>query len=163
MTAIEKDQEILVCYHGETEFVFGSRDFRRQELVMRGFLCSCSECSLAGEDLEDNERTRAEFRETAEELTQRLRYLRSDQVPRRDVKKAMKLSQQKTKLIQKLSLRSEFVCAMINFYRAATRAREMDISILENDPDIFKQEALKYAKMFGDNYIHKYNKLTINY
>ena len=46
---------------------------------------------------------------------------------------------------------------MFNFYGAASTARRMNISC-KNDPDIYKQEALKYAKMFGDNHIYAYNK-----
>ena len=68
------------------------------------------------------------------------------------------MSQKKTKLIQKLGLRAEFVVAMGNFYDASTLARRMDISIIEKDSDIFKQEAFKYAKMFGDRYTYCYNK-----
>ena len=74
------------------------------------------------------------------------------------MKKAMKLTQRKVKLVQKLDLRALFVAMMIDFCLAATRAREMNISILENDPEIFKEEALKYAKMYGDCFIHLYNK-----
>ena len=48
---------------------------------------------------------------------------------------------------------------MINFYALAVMARRMNISC-ENEPEIYKQEAFKYAKMFGDNYIHSYNKLA---
>ena len=76
--------------------------------------------------------------------------------PRKDVKKAMKLAQQKTKLMQKLDLRTRFVFEMIEFYHFAVNARRMGISC-ENDPEIFKQEALKYAKMFGDCFIYFYN------
>ena len=69
----------------------------------------------------------------------------------------MKLAQRRVKLIKKLNIRAEIITEMIDFYRLAVMARRMNISC-ENDPDIFKQEALKYAKMFGDNYIHFYNK-----
>ena len=65
------------------------------------------------------------------------------------------MSQQRVKLVQKLNLRELVVAEMHNFYEAATLARRMGITC-ENDPDIFKQEALKYAKMFGDNYIYTY-------
>ena len=46
---------------------------------------------------------------------------------------------------------------MINFYDLAVVARELGISC-ENNPDIYKQEAWKYAKLFGDNSIHLYSK-----
>ena len=155
MMVIEKDQEIMASYRDwEDEFVFGSRTARRQKLLeTSGFLCQCSECSLEGEDLEDNERTRAEISEKKMEIEQ-LRYEES----RKDMKKAMKVAQRRVKLTQKLNLRNVFVGAMFDFYKLAVRARRMNISC-ENDPDIYRQEALKFAKMFGDNYIHFYNRI----
>ena len=44
---------------------------------------------------------------------------------------------------------------MLDFYDLALMARRMNIPC-ENEPNVFKQEAWKYAKMFGDNYIHTY-------
>ena len=158
MKTIEKNQEILVTYVEEVDFVFGSREVRRQKLLEKGgFLCSCSECSLEGGALEDNDRMREEVMEIGAEIIQLLGREGSDPVPRGSLKKCLKLAQQRVKLTQKLDLRAEFVAAMIGFYGAATMAKEMDISILENDPDTFKQEALKYAKMFGDCYIYYCN------
>ena len=125
---------------------------------MRGFLCLCSECSLEGEELGENERIREDIREKEAEVIQLMSSEGSDQVPRRNVKKAMKFSQQRVKLVQKLGLLAEVAEAMIHFYLAATRARRMNISILANDPDVFRDEALKYAKMYGDRHIHFYNK-----
>ena len=153
--AIEKDQEILISYRNTEEFILRSREFRRQQLLEDGgFLCECSECSLEGEDLEDNDGIRAEIREKTEEIIQ----LTSSEssFSRRAVKKAMKLFQRRVKLLQKLNIRTWFVAAMINFYQVAVRARMMGIHC-ENDPNVFKQEALKYARMFGDYYLHFYN------
>ena len=82
----------------------------------------------------------------------------SDPVPRGNLKKCLKLAQQRVKLTQKLDLRAEFVDAMISFSRAAKSARDFNISIGENDPYILKREAWRYAKMYGDRYIHFYNK-----
>ena len=44
------------------------------------------------------------------------------------------------------------------FATLAIMAESMDIRCL-NDEEIFKQEALKYAKMYGDFFIHLYNTL----
>ena len=126
-----------------------------------GFLCQCSECSLEGEDLEDNEKIRAEIREKQEKSLQLLRVEGSAEIKRKSIKKAMKLENQRVNLIKNLNLRAEFVGGMITFYQAAKGAREMGITC-ENDPDIYKQEALKYAKIFGDNFIYIYNKLCNN-
>ena len=81
----------------------------------------------------------------------------SDPAPRRNVKKVMKLVQKFVKLTQKLNLREGFLPGMLSFYHYAALARRMNISC-ENDPEIYKQEAWKYAQMFGDEYIHFYNK-----
>ena len=155
---IEKDEEILISYKwGHAEFNLGSREFRRQQLLeIFGFLCKCSECSLEGEDLEDNERMRAEIVEKDQEIEYLVRHQGSEPIPRKSMKKVMKLAQERLKLVQKLDIRTEFLAAMVNFYHFAVRARRMDITC-QNDPDIFKQEALKYAKMFGDSSIHCYN------
>ena len=152
---IEKDEEIVASYL-KSDFIYVSRESRRQELLETyGFPCQCSECSREGEDLEENERMRAEIREKGEEGNQLVGRLGSEPVPRKSVKKAMKLSQQRTKLIQKLSIWAGVVSAMIEFYRAAKVARRMGIPC-ENDPETFKQEALKYAKLFGDDYLQFY-------
>ena len=78
-----------------------------------------------------------------------------------DFKKVMKLAQGKNNLVKKLNLRSEFVTAMIEFYLFAIVAKSKDIS-WSLDPDIYRQEALKYAKMFGDRYIHLYHSSIMN-
>ena len=77
------------------------------------------------------------------------------------MKRVMKLAQKKTKLAQKLNIRAGFVSQMLDFHTLAIMARMMGISC-ENEPDIFKREAWKYAKMFGDNYIHFYNRFPNN-
>ena len=153
---IEKNQEILVSW-GKREFYADSRELRRQKLLeTQAFLCVCSECSLEGEDLEDNERKRAEIREKTEEIVQ-LTDCDVNDVLRNDLKKVMKLSQRVTNLVQKLNIRAGVVPAMIDFYRAATQAKRMGIPC-KNDPVIYKQEALKYAKMFGDDYLYYVSK-----
>ena len=155
LMTIEKDEEILVNYCNTAEFVYGAREFRRQKLLRtKGFLCQCSECSLEGEDLEDSERVRAEIRENDVEIVQ---LMRSQGSPRRSiVKKAMKLAQRKTKLVQKLDIRDRFVAEMVLACRFSVEARRLGISC-RNEPEIFKQEAWKYAQMFGDYYIRVFN------
>ena len=69
----------------------------------------------------------------------------SHAVPWRELKKAMKLAQKKTNLVQKLNIRSMFVTEMINFFFLASNAQMMGITA--PDPNIFKSEALKYAKI----------------
>ena len=71
----------------------------------------------------------------------------------------MKSAQKRTKLVQKLNLRAMYMSEMLRFYVFAVKAEREGISC-ENDPEVFKEEALKYAKMLGDGYLHIYN-LTI--
>ena len=154
---IEKDQEILSSYQEDADFIYGSREFRRKKLLENNvFLCECLECSLEGEDLEENDGMRAEIREKEVEVIQLLN-CEAGSLPRRDIKKIMKLAQGKNNLVKKLNLRLEFVTEMILFYRFASMAKNKDIS-WSLDPDIYRQEALKYAKMFGESYIHFYEK-----
>ena len=154
---IEKDEEIVGSYKGKPEFSYGSRQTRRQQLLELGaFLCSCSECSLQGEDLRDNERMRADLRKNSGEFQSLVFQLLIDgptSVPRRSMKKALKLSQQRLTLIQKLDLKAQYVYELMNSYRVAVDGKRMGISS-ENDPDVYKQDALKYAKLYGDVYIH---------
>lgn len=160
LKTIEKGEEILENYWDTEKFTYGSREFRREQLMEFGFLCECSECSLEGEALQDNERMRAKVRENEPKLEQLLVLgcEGSDSDIRESLKKAMKLAQQRVKLIQKLDLRSQFVTEMAKFSCLAAGARDIGVSC-QNDPDVFQQEALKYAKMFGDRYIYLYNRL----
>ena len=80
---------------------------------------------------------------------------------RKSTKKAMKLSNQRMELIKELNIRALFVTEMLEFYLAATNAKILGINA--PDPVIFKDEARKYAKMFGDCFIHDYNTFLNNY
>ena len=137
------------------DLFIASRDTRQQILLKsRLFLCQCSQCSLEGEELKENDRMRTEIRETEVEIVQ---LMRSEGSPRRPiVKKAMKLTQRKTNLVKNLNIRDRFVAEMVTSCRFAVEAKRLGISC-KNDPEIFKQEAFKYAKMFGDFYICSYN------
>ena len=153
LMTIEKDQEILInIQDGEPEFHFGSREFRRQELLeTSGFLCVCSECSLEGEALEDNEKMRADIRENEREIDQLMTH--EGNVRRRSMKKFMKLSQERMNLVEKLGIRGTmFVLEMMSFYAAATKAKEMGVTA--PDPNKMKQEALKHAQICGDGCVN---------
>ena len=151
---IEKGEEILVNYRDTDEIVFGTREVRRQELLENfGFLCQCSECSLAGEALQDNEMVRTEIREKEAQVAKILRFEGSD--PRSSVKLGLEVAQRRMELFQKLDLQDRMVVANLDFYLFAAAARAMGVSA--PDPDVFKKEALKYAEMCGDFHIHRVN------
>ena len=70
MKSIEKGEEISVNYRDFVKFNYGSREYRQEVLTEKfAFLCQCSECSLEGEDLQENERMRGEIRENEMEIT----------------------------------------------------------------------------------------------
>ena len=159
LMTIEKGEEILISLRNTDDFIYGSRQSRRQYLLEGyGFLCECSECCLEGEALRENERIRGEIRKMINEIN-KLRV--GFAPPRRSVKKSMKLAQERLNLIQKLNLREIIVNEMLHFYSAASQAKRYEISA--PDPDIFKQEALKYAKMYGDSSLKVYNNFLENF
>ena len=74
---------------------FGSREERRENLLLSfGLLCSCSECSLEGGDLVENERLRAEIREKWEELKEMLYYedVETDQIGKEEAERLVSLN-----------------------------------------------------------------------
>ena len=79
---------------------------------------------------------------------------------RNNMKKMMKLSQKKVDLLQKLDLREGFVSAMINFYAQSKMGRNLYDIHCETDAEVFKKEALRRAKMYGDCFIHHYYRYT---
>ena len=58
--------------------------------------------------------------------------------------------------MQKLNLRALYMSERLRSYGYAVEARRRGIPC-DNDPDVFKQEALKYAKILGDDYLHFHN------
>ena len=154
---IEKDEEIVGSYKGKSDFIYGNRQTRRQQLLeLDAFLCSCSECSLQGKDLQDNEKMRADLRKKTGEIPSLALQLLTGapaSLPRRFMKKALKLSQQRLTLVKKLDLQAQYVYELMNFYHVALDGKRMGISS-EEDPDVYKDNALKYAKLYGDTYIY---------
>ena len=147
MKTIQKGEEILACYDFSREFCYGSRDFRRQKILDGfGFLCQCSECSLDGKALEENERKRLEIRER--ELTQLVRL---------PTERALKACQESLELVKELDIRFMFVAQLMNTSLLASEATRFGIS--GPDANMLRLEALEYAKMFGDVHVNLYNKM----
>jgi hypothetical protein len=150
---IEKDEEILAdyCYgpSNNGKFIYGSKKYRQQLLLENcGFLCQCSVCSMEGETLEENEKLRAEIREKHTEFSQLLNGESSD--PRKCMERAIKVFGDRLTLVKKLDIRAAFVYEMINFHRAAIRAKMLGISV-HPEPNVLRQEALKWARICGDS------------
>ena len=151
MKTIQSGEEILACYHSSEEFFYGSRDFRRQELLHGfGFLCHCSECSLEGEALELNERKRADIREKSARIKLLLQ--------KSSVEGAVKLSLNVLELVKELDIRFMFVTELTNAAFVATKAKKLGISV--PDANMLRRDALDYAKKFGDLHMNLYNKAT---
>ena len=58
----------------------------------------------------------------------------------------------------KLDLQAPLVYEKMNFYHAVLDCKNRGISC-EADPEVFKQDALKSAKMFGDVYTYGCSKI----
>ena len=150
MKTIQKDEEIVVNYRDFVKFNFGSREYRQEELLQTfAFSCTCSECSLEGEALLENERIRAEIRDKEANI----RKYSSPQA----LKIAVGLCQELVKLVKELDLRLEFVNQLLNTYEGAKCATMMGGFRGVPDPNIFKNEALKYCQLFGDSDINHFN------
>ena len=124
LKTIEKDEEIVINFKNivDNDFHYGSREYRRQDLLeTEGFLCQCSECSLEGEVLEENERMRAEIREKEAEIDQLTRCGLSGQGrgSKMKMKKAMKLVQEKVDIVKKMDIREVIVCSLFFQYGPA--------------------------------------------
>ena len=156
MKLIKPGEEILACYNSTNEFLYGSRDFRRQYLLNSfGFVCHCSECSLDGAVLEENDRKRAAIREMSEEIKPLLSIHFNQRSP---MERALKLSQNIWDLVKELDIRTMFVTELTNTAYVATKAKMMGISV--PDANMLRREALDYAKKFGDLNMNLYIKAT---
>ena len=161
LRTIEKDEEIVINFRNEIllGFHYGSKGFRRQDLLENlGFLCKCSECSLEGKALLENEWLRAEIRDKkahADELGQEADCIASGLGPaarKIKLKKAVKLVLESWALVQKMELRHRFVSELTTASCWADKAKMMDI------PDRLMPEALEYAKKYGDCSMNSYTK-----
>merc|ERR1712224_735141 len=75
---------------------------------------------------------------------------------RKSLKKQMKLAQLKVNLVQELDIRQMIVTELCCFAYLAAFAKLVGISA--PDSDIFKREAFKYAKKFGESQLFHYNR-----
>ena len=139
---IEKAQEILATYHSEP---FGSRETRQKTLLKSHlFLCQCSQCSLEGESLLENERTRAEIRERRESIMSLMSTSPSStHLRKRNVKKAVHLSQELMERVRKLNLQPQRADRLLQTsLPVAWAARRLELSAPH--PDEIKKEALEF-------------------
>ena len=151
MRRIEKDEEILTYYTGNN---FGSREERREALLLNfGMLCSCSECSLEGEALVENERLRAEIRKRWKELKKMLYDGDGTDLIGKKVEKLVSLNQELRVLVSKLDIPHEKISQLINFsLPVACRARKLSVPGAPSIEDI-KTEVYRY----GDQYRYDYD------
>ena len=149
LRTIEKGEEILVNYSDkgpDTNYGSKTREMRRQELLdQRGFLCQCSECSLEGKALEDNERLR--------EKIGKMRASIALLIGVADFDGAMKASHEMIDLVKKLDIRLQFLKEYLGACMVANVMKKLAMS--GPDPDIYKEAALGYA--IGDANMHHYN------
>ena len=158
MKVIEKGEELLATYGLPN---FASRDSRQRRLLSsHQFLCQCSQCSLEGEALQENEKMRAEIREKKEKINSLMNTSPSIlHLYRRNVKKAVKPSQELMERLRKLNLPPQIALnLLLTALPVAWSARRLGMRA--PDPDGIKQEALQFCQKFGESWMILYNKMS---
>ena len=152
---IEQGEEILAYYITNN---FGSREKRREDLLLQfGMLCSCSECSLEGEALEENERIRAEIREIFNNIRQ---MMNKDDKTERDVGQMVKLDQEMTMLVKKLDIPHDYVVQLLNIsLPVAYYASILSVPGAQS-PDDVKSKAWEHCQISGDQFKYAYDDLV---
>jgi len=150
---IKKNHEILTFY---STISFGSIEERRNDLLELGMLCKCTECSLEGEALQENEKLRGEIRERREKIKTLTDVSKNSSKP--NIEKAVKLSQELMKLVRKLDIpHSIFGQLLLTCLPVALCARRLGLTEGPS-PETIKQEALMFG--FGDDMLHSYKMIT---
>ena len=156
---IEKGEEILATYHSEH---FGSRDTRQKTLLESWqFLCQCSQCSLEGKALQQNNMMRAEVRGKREKIKDLLDTAASSSLlRRRNVEKAVSLSQEMMEPMRELNLQPQLpYCLLRTALPVAWNARRLGLTA--PDQDTIKQVGLEFSQEFG--FMIWYNNRTKHY
>ena len=162
MKVIEKGEEIVINYQDKVKFNFGSREYRQKVMMEKmAFICSCSECSLEGEALLENERIRAEIRKKdlkTKMLVPQIQRLCgvAPAAQKRPLMELLQTSQAIVRLVKKLDIQLEIVNQLTKCFEDALQARMMGFS-REPDPSVIKKEALEHAKKLGDGQMLLYN------
>ena len=160
MKVIEVHEEILINYADSVDFNFGSREFRRSKLLQNSaFTCSCSECSLTGESLLENERIRSEIRKKRSEIDK----LNEEKAPpprrpMKTVKKYVKINQEIVELVKKLDIQHEIPSALMECFNVVELTDIFGIRSVP-DADLYRREALEYSERFGAKHLNIYNEL----
>ena len=152
MKVIEKDQEIVVNYKDEEELNYGSRHFRRQFLMEKlCFLCQCSECSLEGAALLENERIREQIRRRNREI----KVLLGEYCPRKQLR-AAELRHDTVQLVKQLDLQREIPKQLLKTYDLLQASLPGCLSEVA-DLDMMRFEALETCDKLGDTLREFYN------
>ena len=121
------------------------------------FICSCSECSLEGEALLENERIRAEIREkdlkTEMLVPQIMRLCGAAQ--KRPMMELLLTSQEIVKLVKKLDIQLEIFNQLTKCFEEALHASKMGF-YRDPDPSAIAKEAQEHAKKQGDAQLRIY-------
>ena len=152
MKVIERDQEILVNYKDEEELNYGSRQSRRQFLLENlAFLCRCSECSLEGAALLENERIRKQIRRK----NRKIAALLGEYCPWKQLR-AAKLRHDTVQLVKQLDLQREIPKQLLKTYDLLQASQPYS---LPDDPDLdmMRFEALETCDKLGDTLREFYN------
>ena len=138
---IRKNEEICTDYLSGKMFSMGLRKDRIEQIVkLANFICRCTECSLQGEALEENENARREYLDIKKDLPQ-LGYTNK--------KLAFRKSQRMVDIVRKLDLEINLYEVLLNCHHFALMARQSGASGIEN-PETSREEAWKRCQHFGE-------------
>lgn len=152
---IKKGEELLGNYLDTQEFNFGSRDYRRSELVNKfGFICKCTECCLDGKELEFNEQQRKEVGENIKLVKELMNKFEGSSTAA-----ALKTGQETVGLVRDLGLVYEVPRMFLNCYQVGIAGRFQNIIGMVN-PRMYSDQALSYCEKFGDSFMYFYNFVT---
>lgn len=151
LKTIEKNEEILINYRIGKKMGYGSREFRRNEMLRtNGFLCQCSECSLEGKALEANERLRTEIREKGLEIDH---LTQGVEATLENTARALKLTEEKLALVQKLDNRLRLFDELLDACAVASDAQQFRLPVQDLIKSYYSS-AQFWAQMFGDRHLH---------
>jgi len=149
---IAKGEEITIKYFSQ-EIAALKREKRLEKLVNWGFTCNCEICSLEGEELEHNEKTR----EALETAKTELRLCPTDPTNVKSLQNQRKLELNILNLLVELKtqLLTEIPDHLMGCHHVTKLLMKHGQKVKEN-PDKFRTEALHLSQKLGSKFISEF-------
>lgn len=158
MKTIEKGDEITVYYIRND---FGSREKRCKGLLLQfGMWCSCSECSLQGEALKENEKMRKEIRKSRDKIYQMLYEDVETDLTEKDVGVLVSLDRKMMELVKKLDIPHDIFYNLLTISLPVACYASISSVPGAQSPDEVKSEAWKLCQNSGDQFKSDYEDLV---